>query len=182
MTKRQNCAFHEIRHRSLSQFSFKLQAFMKFKTTTSQKSSADHFPNAHIFGEYLRMRMRTSCGRASHDSQATNSPAREEVFRITDRPFNSVPFPSPTSPAELPQHHPFDRILRRHLSRCHPQICYRLGQPLVSWRRLCILRECSLGLKQAYSFCLKSQISRRSGPRAALSAAGNFVSIVRHRH
>jgi hypothetical protein len=39
-----------------------------------------------------------------------------------------------------------------------------------------------LGLKQAYSFCLKSQISQRSGPRAALSAAENVVSIVRHRH
>lgn len=39
-----------------------------------------------------------------------------------------------------------------------------------------------LGLKQAYSFWLKSQISRRSGPRAALGAAGNLVSIVRHRH
>ena len=39
-----------------------------------------------------------------------------------------------------------------------------------------------LDLKQAYSFRLKSQISRRSGPLAALSAAGNFVSMVRHRH
>ena len=39
-----------------------------------------------------------------------------------------------------------------------------------------------LVLKQAYSFRLKSQISRRSGPLAALSAAGNFVSMVRHRH
>lgn len=36
-------------------------------------------------------------------------------------------------------------------------------------------------LKQAYSFCLKSQISRRSGPRAALGAAGDLFSIVRHR-
>ena len=43
-------------------------------------------------------------------------------------------------------------------------------------------KEVPLVLKQAYSFYLKSQISRRSGPRAALSAAGNRVSIVRHRH
>jgi hypothetical protein len=51
------------------------------------------------------------------------------------------------------------------------------------WRKMPGVRlENCLGLKQAYSFCLKSQISQRSGPRAALSAAENVVSIVRHRH